>query len=289
MKIASIIYIVSWIILLAIYVGCVIDDKSTSYSDDVQSVRKRNIGYYFLLFIFAPLVVLRLLYIVIRVFIQHRKETKAVKDRILHVKEQQKIAFEKYKNAVDSASFPITEEFIEIAENFRLLANERSCSESFDCLNKLSLPADSCLMPAILRNSRVCIYMNDDFVYNIWKHITVEDSCMGVWQAYLFDSTFRYRHNVYDCKSYIYSEKSINRIKFITKKPPKAITEVRNFNLSPEIAKDGSKYYVSCCYWNDRRGLNREFVEITIENNKVAKITEPTSVNLIKYHCGVFF
>lgn len=47
MKIALIIYIASWIILLAIYVGCVIDDKSTSYSDDVQSVRKRNIGKYF--------------------------------------------------------------------------------------------------------------------------------------------------------------------------------------------------------------------------------------------------
>ena len=286
MKIALIIYIASWIILLAIYVGCVIDDKSTYYSDDVQSIRKRNIGYYFLLFIFAPLVVLRLLHIVIRVFIQHRKETKAIKDRILHVKEQQKIAFEKYKNAVDSASFLITEEFIEIAENFRLLANERSCSESFDCLNKLSLPAD-CLLLRLMRC--ICIYMNDDFVYNIWKYITVEDSYMGIWQAYILNSTFRYRHNAYDCRFYIYSEKSIERIKFITKEQPKAIADVKNFNLTPEIAKDGSIYYVSCCYWNDWSGLNREFVEITIENNKVAEITELTSFNLIKYHCDVLF
>ena len=283
MKIALIIYIASWIILLAIYVGCVIDDKSTSYSDDVQSVQKRNIGYYFLLFIFAPLVVLRLLYIVIRVFIQHRKETKAIKDRILHVKEQQKIAFEKYKNAVDSASFLITEEFIEIAENFRLMANERSCSESFECLNKLSLPVDSLLMR---RMDRICI---NDFVYNIWEHITVEDSCMGVWQTYLFASTFCYRCDVYDRRSYIYSEKSIDRIKFITKEPPKAISEVKNFNLTPEMAKVGSEYYLSCCYWNDWSGLNREFMKITIDDNKVARITEIKIDNLIKYHCGVLF
>ena len=77
MKIALIIYIVSWIILLAIYVGCVIDERRLSCSN----VRKRNIGYYLLIFIFAPLVVLRLLYIVLRVFIQHRKESKAIRER----------------------------------------------------------------------------------------------------------------------------------------------------------------------------------------------------------------
>ena len=198
-----------------------------------------------------------------------------------------KIAFEKYKNAVDSASVHITEEFIEVAENFQLQANKRSCFKSFDCLNKLSLPADSFLM---CLKGRIRIYMNDGFEYNIWKHIAVEDSCMGVWQAYLFDSAFRYRYNLYDCsRSYIYSEKSIDRIKFITKKTPKVIAEVRNFNLTPEIAKIGSEYYLSCCYWNDWSGLNREFMKITIENNRVARITKLSSVNLIKYHCGVLF
>ena len=59
--------------------------------------------------------------------------------------------------------------------------------------------------------------------------------------------------------------------------------------IIPELVKKGSKYYVSCCYWNNWTGLNREVVEITIENNMVKEIEVIETYNLIKYHCWILY
>lgn len=288
MKIVLIIYIVSWIILLAIYAACRIE-RRFSDSSGVQYALKRPFSYYLLLFLFAPLLMLYLPYIIVRTFIQHRKDTMDVRERMQREKRLQEIAFERYKNAVNSSSSIITEEFINVAEKFQILASSRSYSEIIVCLGKLSLQADSFLLPMIGGNGRVCVYTNNVFECDIWKYITVEDSCMGAWQAYLLGSTLQHQRGVYDDRSYIYSENSIARIKFFGKEPEALIAEIRNFNHSPDIVKDGCKYYISCCYWNNWSGLIRELVEIAVKHNKVIEITDIKTDNLIKYHCGVFF
>ena len=84
-------------------------------------------------------------------------------------------------------------------------------------------------------------------------------------------------------------ENDIARIEFRKNEVPKAAMGIREFNIIPEVVKTGSKYYVTCCYWNNWTGLNREVVEITIENNKVKKIAVIETYNLIKYHCGILY
>lgn len=70
----------------------------------------------------------------------------------------------------------------------------------------------------------------------------------------------------------------------------KLISIVLNYidDLTPEIAKY-DKYYISCCYWSDCKGLIRELVEITIENNKVKSILNVDKKTLFKYDCGIRF
>ena len=63
----------------------------------------------------------------------------------------------------------------------------------------------------------------------------------------------------------------------------------RNPDITPKVIKDGNKYYVTCCYWNDWGGLKRELVEITCHDGKIAEFNDVTNETLFEYDCGIRF
>lgn len=298
MKTVLIVYAVSSIVVISIYIAIYISSKVQKKAVDYSSSKL------VLNIVFAPFV---LLYIILGVvpFVVISDTKRKIHKVISKIKKR--AAIYKYKSAVKE--FTITPKFIETAEELQRLAicNEHSnifdddckCDDMMACLDKLSLPDLSflcvrrCCNMDIGDRSRLYISKGNICDYSIWDHIVVEDSHMGAWQTYLLYSVWHtlpfFWHGLYDKRSYIYSENDIARIEFRKNEVPKAAMGIREFNIIPEVVKTGSKYYVTCCYWNNWTGLNREVVEITIENNKVKKIAVIETYNLIKYHCGILY
>ena len=130
---------------------------------------------------------------------------------------------------------------------------------------------------------------------NIWKYLNVKDSPLGIWQAYLL---YKYHHSLpcfwhggYDIRSWIYSIDDFDSIDFINKEDAYLAQKLRrcNFYITPEVIKDGNKYYVTCCYWNDWGGLKRELVEVTSCDGKIVEFNDVTNETLFEYDCGIRF
>ena len=297
MKITIIIYVVSWLILLAIYISSRVKKNSTSLlSNDSEP------WYAYLLFaIFSPIVVIVIPYILIRDFKSNREKKKKDAEKRQREEEEKKrklMAMRNFEAAVKTGSFSITTEFFYIANKLQDLVKNEQYDNFLSCLNKLTLPDDSFLVFEGPKeeghgdSSKLLVVKPDVCDYEIWNHITVEDSHMGAWQAYLLNS-IKYTlplfwHAIYGKRSYVYSEDDIVRIEHIRESTPKEFELIKHLDLAPIVVKYGSKYYIMCYYWNDWSGLNKEYTEISIENNKPVISTINREI-IIEYDCGIRF
>ena len=60
-------------------------------------------------------------------------------------------------------------------------------------------------------------------------------------------------------------------------------------DLAPEIVLDNGIYYVSCCFWSDFGGLEREYVKITLKDGRLDEFFEFDLETLFEYNCGIIF
>ena len=74
MKIVLIVYVISWLILLAIYIA-------SRFKKNADSSEKQPWYLYAIIIVLAPLAVLLVPYILISSFIKKKKETKLAKER----------------------------------------------------------------------------------------------------------------------------------------------------------------------------------------------------------------
>ena len=274
-------------------------------SDSIFIVFKK-VSYVILLFPFNVLcALLKVLYIIAT------ESISGIRDKIVEFQKKWCIikSIWRYKVALASDYSANAVELVRVAEELQHIVKRDKkigyfeghyrCTDMIGCLKNLSLPTSTylnvrrCCNVDIGDRSRLYISKGNICDYSIWDYIAVEDSHMGAWQTYLLYSVWHtlpfLGHGLYDKRSYIYSENDIARIEFITNEVPKAAMSIQEFNIIPELVKKGSKYYVTCCYWNNWTGLNREVVEITIENNMVKEIEVIETYNLIKYHCGILY
>ena len=266
----------------------------------------KKVSYVILLFPFNVIcALLKVFYIILS------ESISGIEDKMVESQKKWCITKSKrrYKAALGSDHSANAVDLIQVAEELQQIVKRDKnlgyfegyyrCTDMIGCLNNLTLPASTylnvrrCCNVGIGDRSHLYISKGKICDYSIWDHIAVEDSHMGAWQTYLLYSVWHtlpfFWHGLYDKRSYIYSENDIARIEFRKNEVPKAAMGIREFNIIPEVVKTGSKYYVTCCYWNNWTGLNREVVEITIENNKVKKIAVIETYNFIKYHCGILY
>ncbi|MBD5233786.1 MAG: hypothetical protein HDS65_06340 [Bacteroidales bacterium] len=130
----------------------------------------------------------------------------------------------------------------------------------------------------------VVVHTNGKQDKNIFNYLNVEESKMGVWQAYLLNTLWHTLplndHSNYSARKFIYSVKDIESLYIkednIRKKCLKSNVDIHVVGLR-------DFYYVSCCYWCRFTGLNRVVCEIQIRDNRVININEVSRVVLVEY------
>lgn len=216
-------------------------------------------------------------------------------------------ALQAFKTAT---KIPIQSEFVAKGSELKLLVAKHKYDNIVACMNKLSLPNGHRLLvqqpncQGIGGVSHLVIELPERKVEEkIWSHISVEKSALGAMQVFFLDRLWHYLplwwHAKYDRRYYVYtkedlqsickevfSEESVAATSSFGRRKRVDVFELVKLDVSSSMAEKEGKFYVSCCFWSNFKGLVREFVEIDLENCGVFDIKQET---LYKYHCGILY
>lgn len=309
MKTVVIIYAVSWLILLIVYVISKFQDRKTKKKDDAlekflnarKSSKEKIVDklVYVIMIVFAPLVVFVVPYILIR-DAKAKKQEKIRKEERENAEREQlehkAVCSENYAKLISLSNI---NEFIQKAQSLFELVKKKNYSDILILLDKASLPStmkldvQECNQQGTGSVSRLFVNTpNNERIFDIFDHLRFEDSMMGAWQAFLLDRLEHYLplwwHANYNKRDYIYSKEDFDHIThFIDRGFDKSV--LAEYNIAPEIKGGNGKYYISCCYWTDFGGLRREFVEISLIDNKLKGAFVFDEKVIHKYECGIMF
>jgi len=307
MKITFIIYGVSWLILLAIYLYR--RKENTFKWNEADGVEKFALIFVVLL---APIVVL---FIPFMLFSQVRDKKKSQK--VTEARERQEREEQEYRTnalaAMHQAKANRTQKDISDFKQF-LSSARSSYSTNFythmqdennyplimTILHKLSLPegasllVEKCKQQGIGDRSKLFIETpKGAYDYSIWDYISVEKSAEGAWNAYLLDNLWHvlpmFWHALYDRRYYLFFPEFTDFIECLQKDDTQTLRKVLKQHVtSPDVIYANGKFYVSCCYFTNFGGLIQETVEITIYNGK-ASFHSIEQKTLFEYNCGIMF
>lgn len=309
MKTVVIIYAVSWLILLIVYVISKFQDRKTKKKDDAlekflnarKSSKEKIVDklVYVIMIVFAPLVVFVVPYILIRDAKAKKQEKIRKEERENAEREQLEHKAVCSENYAKLVSLSNNNEFIQKAQSLFELVKKKDYGDILKLLDKASLPStmkldvQECNQQGTGSVSRLFVNTpNNERIFDIFDHLRFEDSIMGAWQAFLLNRLDHYLplwwHANYNKRDYIYTKEDFDHIThFIDRGFDKSVLE--EYNIAPEIKGGNGKYYISCCYWTDFGGLRREFVEISLIDNKLKGAFVFDEKVIHKYECGIMF
>lgn len=133
---------------------------------------------------------------------------------------------------------------------------------------------------------------NGERDYKIFKHILIDSSEEGAWQIYLLHSLWHilplWWHANYEHRTFILQRNDLKELSTDSESPLDLSSEI-DTKLEPSIHKYQDYLYVSCCYWTNWGGLIREYIEITVKDNKVVNIVTFDTDVIYDYDCGILF
>ena len=312
MKIVVIVYAVSWLILLIVYVISLFENKKSKKKDDAlekfinkhKSAKDKIMDklVYVIMIVFAPLVVLVLPYIVIKHIkskrearIREEEREKSEKEYERHKKE----CLGSYYRWSNGKSNCCGNDYINLAQSLIGLVRKQNYDDFLTLLDKTSLPSSmklgvkECERHGSGDRSRLFVSTPGNACdFDIFKYLNFEKKPMGAWQAYLIsrlgDSLPMWWHANYGKRDYIYSKEDIGKIThFIDRKFDASV--LLNYDVAPKLYGENERYYVSCCYWTDFGGLKREFVEIQLLGNQLYQTFVFDEKTIHEYQCGIMF
>lgn len=296
MKIVFIIYIISWLILLAAYISSRFSKKEKS------SFEEKTPWYvYVAMVVLAPLAAVLTPYFLYEIYRDNKKEKKRKAER----EAKEKAATEKKRaamNAYNSAK-TIEANYASVGKDLHKLAKHEQYDAFLSCLDKISLHIGDKLLVEecnpktgdIGDESTVYIQLaNGEADENIFGHLIVEHSPMGAWQATLLHTLWHalplFWHGNYHARDYIFTKEDANNISAYNNEDNAGIIKmITKFDCSPEVREKDDKYYVSCCFFSNFKGLVREYYELTFNENKVTDIFHIANKTLFEYNCGILF
>ena len=306
MKIVLILFVVSWLILLAIYLY---NRKESTYSWSEADWVERSALFFVILF--APIVVLFFPFMLYSQARDKKKSRKAAEEREKQEQEEKEYrskamaSLQQAKaNCLNgSADF---HSFLESAKSaystnfYTHMQDEKNYPLIMTILHKLSLPEGSSLLVEKCKQQGIGDRSNlfietpkGTYDYSIWDYISVEKSAEGAWNAYLLDNLWHvlpmFWHALYDRRYYLFFPEFTDYIECLQKEDTQTLRKVLKQHVtSPDVVVADGKFYVSCCYFTNFGGLIQETVEITINNGKASfhSIEEKT---LFEYNCGIMF
>lgn len=287
------IYGCSWLVLLIVLISVYISQRNV--------LKRNSFGFYLIMFLVAPIIVVCMPYL----FISTRKKEKEEKRRKEAIKLQEQLEEEAQQRALNkfmeviSKSTNADTECIELAYFVHQKVDEEQYDVALNCLNKLyladekSLKVKCCEQNGHGERSKIYVELGNGYSdYNIFDHLSVENSELGAWQVYLLSSLWHklplWWHALYDLRVFVFENKDIPKITTFGNEPT-GLSAGLQFDVSPKIFKEQNTYYVSCCYWNDWSGLVRECVEIEFAGNKVVNVSILYSEVLFEYKSGLRF
>ena len=130
------------------------------------------------------------------------------------------------------------------------------------------------------------------FTFDFFNHLSIDPTPMGAWQAYLLSiakTLLPFSGRLYYTKrKLIFSHEQLKEINFVEWKGYKNADMVNlNEDVSPSVYIKGKQAVVSCCYWNDWGGLNREYATITFFNDRAYFLDDFEEEKLFKYDIGI--
>ena len=136
---------------------------------------------------------------------------------------------------------------------------------------------------------------NDKEDKDLLKYLHVDETPMGAWQIYLLMTSPTllptFWHGGYIERRFILQPKDLYEIEAICCCDLSDL--VKQEMLYPSVAMKRNAglviAFVSCCYWNEWKGLVREQVEIRIQDGRVISYDNKGDFNIYKYHCGIYF
>lgn len=291
MKIVLIIYAVSWLILLVVYISSLFSKNKLSSSD------KTPWYVHVVMYIFAPLAIIMMPYFLYT----HYKDKKKAKERKKELRE-----LENKKNEVEygiKLSKESQIDYVSVARTLHDLVRTHQYNKFLNCLDKITLPngAELIVEECGLDNSRIgktskllIQLSNGEKDKNIFNHLIVEDSAMGAWQAYLLHELWhvlpRTWHANYHARYYIFTPDDIDLIGVFEKDRRSFIIEqLSKFNFPSGVWKKDGLFYVLSCYWNNSDGLIRECLTVSINDNKVSGFQKFHNKTEYEYDCGIIF
>ena len=312
MKTIVIVYAISWLILLFVYIISLFQNKKSKKKDDAfekflnkhKSTKEKILDklVYVIMIVFAPLVVFVIPYILIRDIkskkqarIREEERERSERDEKEHIA----VCTTNYSALVSEKQNQCGDDYIRIAKSLKKLVDKKSYQEIINLFDKTSLPAAmklgvrECEHKGAGSVSRLVIETAENVREdNILNNLKFEDSPMGAWQAYLLCQMWHYLplwwHANYDKRDYIYSrEDYLNITHFIDRGFNADV--LKDFNVNPEIYGNDGKYYISCCFWTDFGGLKREYVEVSIKDNRVEGMFVFDEKVIYEYQCGILF
>jgi hypothetical protein len=304
MKTLLIIYGISWLILLIVYLSSM---KKRKERDNLFKNSSKEPWYYYMMMILAaPLIVLAIPVTLIDDYKKDKAQRKRAAER---EEEQRREELQKQKSENDfGKSVLLTDNDVKtkcvlLGKSIIDLVGEQHYDNVFNKLDVISLgkryalqvqkcknewPGDSSKLYVIDLNEP------DKIDYDIYHHIRVDDSYYGAWQVYLLHTLWHilphFQHGCYAYRTPIYDYNDIKKIELgfsEAKFDVKVLSMVDDNNFMPIISKYQNKYFISSCYWSDWSGLVRELVEITIRNSKVEKIYDVSRNVEFEYDCGI--
>lgn len=280
--------------MLAIFISSFFS-KNKSLSKD-----KEPWYVYIIILVLAPLAVLLLPYLIytdIRDNRKYNKQKEILREKERLENERKEALKNTYLLAKQSKPKQDEKTYIDIAYKLEKIVHERKYQEILFCLNKIQETGDrklyvqECEEKGIGDESKLYIELKDGKRdYEIFKHLIVEDSPMGAWQAYWLYSLWHilpmFWHGLYGRRDYLFQFEDLFSIKLEEDANPADRDKLLDTDLSPEVIGENGDYYVSCCYWTQFGGLIREHVYVNIKGNKVVEIKEFLSETKYEYDCG---
>lgn len=298
MKTVLIIYVISWIIILAFY---------------LHQARKRYVSlpwesrtpwYYYLVAVAtAPLIVLVMPYIL-------WERIKEKKERELRIKEIERQEKEKERKRAQAESIfkEVSSEqenqcgpgYIATAQSLHQAVREKAYSAIQKVLDKMtiqegySLCVEECSQSGHGDESKLYVTKKGpEHNYNVFTGaLRFEDSCEGAWQAYLLYqlkySLPLWWHANYNKRFYLFEAKDTAHV-FHFSKNCNVVLNQTDEELSPEVYGKDERYFITCCYWSDFGGLIRERARIELREGQLIECLVFSSEEILPYQAPIRF
>ena len=143
------------------------------------------------------------------------------------------------------------------------------------------------------KSDQGCAYDPNGF----FTHIQAECTTASAWYIYLLTSATyllpTFWHGEYVRREYILCEQDLKNIRgfygnrIFDRLDISPILE--SYDILPRVELEGNIAYVTCCYWNNWKGLIREHKIIHFFPDGTVRIDEKGIEEMLyRYHCGIY-